>query len=74
VHHLHWEPHALSEVQKAQEVTLSGQLLRMLEVQHDRASRNIVTLDESWLYLTKDHKFILLPQGEKVRERQHHTI
>jgi hypothetical protein len=31
-HHLRWVSHALSDTRKAQRVTLSGQLLRMLEV------------------------------------------
>jgi hypothetical protein len=60
--HLRWLPHALSDVQKDQRVNLSRRLLRMrmqmqmqmqmLEVQRDRAWYDIVTLDESWFYLS----------------------
>jgi hypothetical protein len=35
--HLRWVPHALSDAQKDERVNLSRQLLRMLEVQRDRA-------------------------------------
>jgi hypothetical protein len=37
VHHLRWVPHALSDAQKGERVNLSRRLLRMLEVQRDRA-------------------------------------
>jgi ABC-type uncharacterized transport system YnjBCD ATPase subunit len=40
-------PHALSDAQKAQRVTLSRQLLGMPQVQQDGVWRDIVTLDES---------------------------
>jgi hypothetical protein len=46
----------------------------MLEWQHDRAWRGIITLDESWFWLTTDDEFIWLPQGEKVLEREHHML
>jgi hypothetical protein len=46
----------------------------MLEVQHDRAWHDIVTLDESTFDLTTEHKFIWLPQGEKVPAHEFHTI
>jgi hypothetical protein len=40
----------------------------MLEVQHDRAWHDIVTLDKSWFDLSTDHEFLWLPQSEKVSE------
>jgi hypothetical protein len=46
--HHRWVPHALSDTQKGKKVNLSRQLLRMLEVQRDRAWHDIVTLKESW--------------------------
>jgi hypothetical protein len=51
-------PHVLSHAQKAQRVDLSRQPLRMLEGSHDHAWYSIVTLDESWFYLTVSHEFI----------------
>jgi hypothetical protein len=37
----------------------------MLEVQRDRIWYDIVTLDESWFYLSRDYEFIRLPRDEK---------
>jgi hypothetical protein len=45
--HFRWVPHALSDAQKGERVNLSRRLLRMLEVQRDRAWHDIVTLDGS---------------------------
>jgi hypothetical protein len=73
-HYLRWVPHALSDVPKAQRMTLSRWLLRMLEVQDDRARRDIVTLDEPWFYLRTYHEFIWLPQKGKVSEWECHMI
>jgi hypothetical protein len=42
----------------------------MLEVQRGRAWHDIVTLDESWFYLSTDCEFIWLPRDEKVPERE----
>jgi hypothetical protein len=42
----------------------------MLQAEHDRAWHDIVTLDESWFYLSTNHEFVSLPQGEKVPERE----
>jgi hypothetical protein len=40
-------------------------LLRMLEVQRDRAWHDIVTLDESWFHLSTDYEFVWVPEHEK---------
>jgi glutathionylspermidine synthase len=55
-------------------MTPSRQLLQRLEVQHDQAWRDIVTLHEWPFDLTRSHEFILLPQGAKLLEPQRHTI
>jgi hypothetical protein len=73
-HHLRWEPHALSDAQKGETVNLSRRLLRMLEVQRDRAWHGSITLNESWFYLSTDYEFVWLPRDEKVPERERHTI
>jgi hypothetical protein len=72
--HLRWVPHALSDAQKDERVNLSWRRLRMLEVQRDRACHDIVTLDESWFYLSTHYKFVCLPGDEKVLERERNTI
>jgi hypothetical protein len=48
--------------------------MRMLEVQRDRAWHDIVTLDESWFYLSTDYEFVWLPRDENVPEKERHTI
>jgi histone-lysine N-methyltransferase SETMAR len=63
--HLRWVSHALSDARKGERVNLSRRLLRMLEVQRDQAWHDIVTLDESWFYLSTDYEFVWLPREEK---------
>jgi hypothetical protein len=46
----------------------------MFEVQHNRVRHGIVTLDGSWFYVSTDHEFIWLPQGEKVPECERYII
>jgi hypothetical protein len=41
--HLRWVPHALSGAQKGERVNLSRRLLRMLEVQRDRAWHGMIS-------------------------------
>jgi hypothetical protein len=48
--------------------------MRIVEVQRDRAWHDVVTLDESWFYLSTDYQFIWLPRDENVPERKRHTI
>jgi hypothetical protein len=72
--HLRWVPHALPDAQKGERVNLSRRLLRMLELQRDRASHDTVTLDESWFYPSTDYEFVWLPRDEKVPEKERHTI
>jgi hypothetical protein len=65
VRHLRWVPHLLSHSQKSDCLTLSQELLPMLERQKQRSWHDIVTLDESWFYINTDHEPIWLrPDGE----------
>jgi hypothetical protein len=63
--HLRWLSHALSDAQKDERAHRSLRLLRMPEVQRDRAWHDIVTLDESRFYLSTDYEFVWLPRDEK---------
>jgi hypothetical protein len=72
--HLRWVPHALSDAQKGERVNMSRRLLRMLEVQRDRAWHGIATLDESWFCLSTDYGFVWLQRDKNVPERERHTI
>jgi hypothetical protein len=64
-HRFQWVPHAMYDAQKGERVNLSRRPLRMLEVQCDRAWHDIVTLNESWFYLSTDYEFVRLPRDEK---------
>jgi hypothetical protein len=63
--HLRWVPNALSDAPNGERVNPSRRRLRMLEVQRDRAWHDIVTVNESWFYLSTDYEFVWLPQDEK---------
>jgi hypothetical protein len=60
--------------QKSDRDELSRQLLSMLETQQVRCWHHIVTLNESWFYLSTDHEMIWLQSDEKVSEREWNTI
>jgi histone-lysine N-methyltransferase SETMAR len=46
----------------------------MLEVQRDQAWHDIVTLDESWFYLSTDHELIWPPRDETVPEGERYAV
>jgi hypothetical protein len=47
----------------------------MLEVQHDQAWHDIVTVDEFWFYLSTDYEFVWLSRDEKfLREDDTQSI
>jgi hypothetical protein len=72
--HLRSASHGLTTARKSDRVGLSRQLLSMLEIQRVRCWHNIVTLDESWFYLSTDHDMIWLQSDEKVPGREKHTV
>jgi histone-lysine N-methyltransferase SETMAR len=72
--HLRWVPHLLSDVQKLEPVQAAQLLLRKVGAQQQRAWHGIVTVDESWFFLTTYHDFIWLPETENVRERERPMI
>jgi hypothetical protein len=72
--HLRWVPHVLSDAQNSERVNLSKRLLRILETHRDRAWHDMVTLDKSWFYLSRDYEFLWLLRDEKVPERERHMI
>jgi hypothetical protein len=68
-------PDLLSHVQKAQGINQARLLVRLLQAQYDQAWHDIVALDgESWFYPRTSHKFIWLPRGETVPERERRII
>jgi hypothetical protein len=68
--------HLLSNFQKLDRMTLSQELLPILERQKSRSWHDIVTLDESWFYLNlnTDHELIWLQPNGEIPERERRTI
>jgi hypothetical protein len=50
------------------------ELLQVLSVQSRRQWHDIVTLDESWIYLFSEHDLIWTAPGEIVVDRERHTV
>jgi hypothetical protein len=50
------------------------ELLRVLSVQSTRQWHDIVTLDESWIYLFSEHDLMRTAPGEIVVDRERHTV
>jgi hypothetical protein len=48
-------------------------LLHVLWVQSTRQWHDIVTLDESWIYLFNEHDLMWISSGEIVVDRKRHT-
>jgi hypothetical protein len=71
--HFRWV-HMLTDTQKAQRVSLSPQLfLGLLSIKH-HGSLFIITLDESWSYLSAAQEQIWLRADEDPPERAKQTI
>jgi hypothetical protein len=64
VRHLRWVPRFLMAEQKQIRVLMAIELLQVLSVQSTRQWHDIVTLDESWIYLFSGHDLIWT--GEKL--------
>jgi hypothetical protein len=58
--YLRWLPHSLTDTQKAPRITLSNQLLLEIRSAKHQDWHFIITLDESWFYLSTDHEQIWL--------------
>jgi hypothetical protein len=53
---------------------MAVELLQVLSVQNTRHWHDIVTLDESWIYLFSDHDLIWTAPAEIVVDRERHTV
>jgi hypothetical protein len=58
VKHLRWVPHTLSLLQKQKRVEKSKALLELLFSMKHQSWKYIVTLDESWFYLSTGYEMI----------------
>jgi hypothetical protein len=50
------------------------ELLQVLSVQSTRQWHDIVTLDESWIYLLSECDLMWTAPGENVVDRERHTV
>jgi hypothetical protein len=55
VRHLRWVPHVLMAEQKQIQVQMAIELSQVLSVQSTQQWHDIITLDESWIYLFSEH-------------------
>jgi hypothetical protein len=60
--------------QKQIRVRMAIELLHVLSVQSTRQWHDIVTLDESCIYLFSEHDLMWTPPGEIVVNREQHTV
>jgi hypothetical protein len=67
-------PSLLTAEQKQIRVQMAIKLLQVLSVQSTRQSHDIVTLEESWIYLFSDHDLMWTAPGEIVVDMQRHTV
>jgi hypothetical protein len=74
VRHLRWVPHVLTAEQKQNQVQMVIELLQVLSVQSTPQWHDIVTLDESWIYLFSEHDLMWTAPGEIVVDRERHTV
>jgi hypothetical protein len=74
VRHLRWVPHFLTAEQKQIRVQTAVELLQVLSVQSTHQWHDIVTLDESWIYLFSEHDLMWTAPGQIVVNRERHTV
>jgi hypothetical protein len=67
-------PVLLTAEQKQIRVLMAIELLQVLSVQSTHQWHDIVTLDESWIYLFSEHDPMWTAPGEIVVDRERHTV
>jgi hypothetical protein len=72
--HLRWVPYFLTVEQKQIRVQMAIELLQVLSVQNTRPWHDIVTLDESWIYLFSEHDLMWTAPGEIIVNGERHTV
>jgi hypothetical protein len=66
---LRWAPHSLDDTPKAERVSLSADLVRVLKENQKTGFRNILTGDESWFYFEYPNQSVWVPSRDEVPER-----
>jgi hypothetical protein len=67
-------PQLFDGEQKHTQVQMAIELLQVLSVQSTGQWHDIVTLDESWIYLFSEHDLMWTAPGEIVVDRDRHTV
>jgi hypothetical protein len=67
-------PPLLTAEQKQIRVQMAIELFQVLSVQSTHQWHDIVTLDESWIYLFSQHHLMWTTPGEIVVDRERHTV
>jgi hypothetical protein len=67
-------PPLLTAEQKQIRVQMAIEPLQVLSVQSARQWHDIVTLDESWVYLFSEHDLMWTGPGEIVVDMERHTV
>jgi hypothetical protein len=67
-------PPLLTPEQKQIRIQMAIELLQVLSVQRTHQWHDVVTLDESWIYLFSEHNLIWTAPGEIVVDRERHTV
>jgi hypothetical protein len=60
--------------QKQIRVQMAIELLQVLSVQSTPQWHDIITLDESWIYLFNEYDLMWTAPGENVVDRERHTV
>jgi hypothetical protein len=74
VRHLRWVPHFLTAEQKQIRVQRAIELLQVLSVQSTHQWHDIITLDESWIYLFSEYDLMWTTPGEILIDRERYTV
>jgi hypothetical protein len=64
----------LTAEQKQIRVLMAIELLQVFSVQSTRQWHDIVTLDESWIYLFSEHDLMWIAPGEIVVDKERHAV
>jgi predicted membrane protein len=68
--HLRWIFHKLSLSQKQEKVEKLKELLKLLKSVSHQSLELIISLDESWFYLSADYEIIWLPHRTECPEKE----
>jgi hypothetical protein len=74
VKHLRWVPHRSSDDQRKIRVDRSNELLRLLLSLQANDWQSLMTLNESWFYLSTSHEIVWLQADQEPPESVKHMI